>query len=73
MKFEEVLPALREGRKITNRIIRLSGYKYIYYKDGTIWDDKGGYWHLASAEIIENDNWEIVEEKNMEDKKWEMI
>lgn len=63
MKFEEVLPALREGRKITNRIIRLSGYEYIYYKDGAVFDDKGRYSFLASAEIVENDNWEIVEEK----------
>lgn len=63
MKFEEVLPALREGRKITNRIIRLSGYKYIYYKDGAIFEDKGGYWHLSSGEIIDNGNWEIIKEK----------
>lgn len=63
MKFEEILPALRAGKKITNLIIKLSGYKYIYYKDGTIFEDKGGYWHLASSEIVEQDNWEIVKEK----------
>lgn len=63
MKFEKILPALREGKKITNRIIKLRGYKYIYYKDGTIFEDKGGYWHLANSEIVEQDNWEIVKEK----------
>lgn len=62
MKFEEVLPALREGKKITNRAIRLSGYEYIYYKDGAVFDDKGRYSFLASVEIVENDNWEIVKE-----------
>lgn len=62
MKFEEVLPALREGKKITNSVIRLSGYKYIYYKEGAVFNDKGEYWYLASAEIIDNDNWKVVEE-----------
>lgn len=63
MKFEEVLPALREGKKITNRAIKLSGYEYIYYKDGAVFDDKGRYSFLASAEIVNDDDWEIVEEK----------
>ena len=60
MKFEEVLPALREGKKITSSIIKNSGYKYIYYKDGTIFNDKGGYWHLTDYEFVEIDNWEVV-------------
>ena len=35
MKFEEVLPALREGKKITNSTIKNNGYEYIYYFDKT--------------------------------------
>lgn len=62
MKFEEVLPALREGKKITNSVIKNSGYKYIYYKDGAVFDDKGRYSFLASAEIVDNDDWKIVKE-----------
>lgn len=63
MKFEEVLPALRKGRKITCSIIRNSGHQYIYYTDGTIFEDKGGYWHLTDKEIVEIDDWEIVPNK----------
>lgn len=65
MKFEEVLPALREGRKITNSAIKNSGYQYIYYNSnsGTVFDDKGGFYHLTFREIVDSDNWEIVKEK----------
>ena len=63
MKFEEVLSALREGKKITNSTIKNNGYKYIYYKEGIIFDDKGGfYWQLSDREIVNDDDWEIVEE-----------
>ena len=62
MRFEEVLPALREGKKITNSIIKNWGRKYIYYKGGTIFSDKGGFWHLTYIELVENDDWEIVKE-----------
>lgn len=63
MKFEEVLPALREGKKITCSIIKNSGYQYIYYNDGTIFNNEGGYWHLTGKKIVEIDDWEIVKEK----------
>ena len=62
MKFEEVLPALREGKKITCSIIKNSECQYIYYFDGTIFCGSGGYWHLTDREIVNNDDWEIVEE-----------
>lgn len=63
MKFEEVLPALREGKRITNSYLKHSEYKYLYYRDGTIFNSRGGYWHLPYSEIVNNDDWEIVEEK----------
>ena len=63
MKFEEVLPALREGKKITCSIIKNSGCHYIYYFDGTIFcDSGGGCLYLTDKAIIEIDDWEIVEE-----------
>lgn len=65
MRFEEILPAFRDGKKITNEHIKKCGYQYIYYRDGTIFENKGGYWHLTYKEIIEIDNsWEIIEENN---------
>ena len=64
MKFEEILPALRKGKKITNEHIKKCGYQYIYYQDGTIFENNGGYRHLTDKEIVEIDNsWEIVDEK----------
>lgn len=64
MKFEEVLPALRAGKKITNSIVKDNGYKYIYYKEGAIFDNEGGlYYHLSNRQIVNYDDWEVVEEK----------
>ena len=61
MKFEEVLPALREGKKITCSIIKNSGCHYIYYFDGTIFcDSGGGCLYLTDKAIIEIDDWEVV-------------
>ena len=62
MKFEEVLPSLREGKKITNGAVKSCGCKYIYYEDGTIFDGEGGYWHLTNKEIVELGDWEVLEE-----------
>ena len=63
MKFEEVLPFLRNGKKITNTTIKNDGYKYIYYKKGIICDNTGcSYWQLSDREIVNDDDWEIVEE-----------
>ena len=63
MKFEEILPALREGKKITSSIIKNSGYKYIYYKDGIVFNSEDDYWYITYKGVIESDDWEIVEEK----------
>lgn len=61
MKFEEVLPALREGKKITSNTLKDTCYEYIYYKDG-VFTKNGGYWHLTNYEIFREDSWEIIEE-----------
>ena len=63
MKFEEVLPALRAGEKITCNTIKDTCYKYIYYKEGVLFTKNGGYWHLTDSEIFKEDSWEIVKKK----------
>ena len=63
MKFEEVLPALREGKKITSEHLKKCGYQYIYYRDKTMFNNEGGYWHLTDDDFVERDDWEIVKEK----------
>lgn len=62
MKFEEILPALREGKKITSEHLKKCGYQYIYYRDKTMFENKGGYWHLTNCELVESDDWEIIKE-----------
>ena len=63
MKFEEVLPALREGKNITNALIKNNGYEYVFYRDGIIFNDEGDHCLLTDEELVESDDWEIVEEK----------
>ena len=63
MRFEEILPAFRDGKKITNEHIKKCGFQYIYYRDGTIFENNGGYRHLTDGDIVEIDDWEIVTEK----------
>ena len=62
MKFEEVLPALREGKKIRRKSWKRKECFFVI-KNGSLVDDHGysaffylGYW------IMEED-WEIVKEK----------
>lgn len=60
MKFEEVLPALRDGKKITSEHLKKCGYRYIYYRDETMFDNEGGYWHLTDYDLVERDDWEVI-------------
>lgn len=61
MKFEEILPALRAGKKVMSYSIDC---EYIYYssEDGELYTDKGCKITLTSY-IIKLDDWEIVKEK----------
>lgn len=67
MKFEAILPALREGKKITSKSLRDCGYLYIYYTDKSIFADSGEFVHLPDGvldvQIVEGDDWEIFDEK----------
>ena len=65
MKFEEVLPALREGKKIRRKGIVLPDYySFIFIKDGKIVlnSDANNKYALDEEDLNAND-WEIVKEK----------
>lgn len=62
MKFEEILPALRAGKKVMSYNIDC---EYIYYspEDGELYTDKGCKITLLTSYVIKLDDWEIVKEK----------
>ena len=64
MKFEEVLPALREGKKIKRNFWREDTYFYKNHQ-GTIIFKNGGedtyYYNLTL--LLDSNDWEIVKEK----------
>lgn len=62
MKFEEILPALRAGKKVMSYSIDC---EYIYYspEDGELYTDKGCKITLLTSYAIKLDDWEIVKEK----------
>ena len=65
MKFEEVLPVLREGKKVTSTLVDGVNCKYMYYspEDGEFYTEKGHKMYLFPNEFMTIDDWEIVEEK----------
>lgn len=62
MKFEEILPALRAGKKVMSYSIDC---EYIYYspEDGELYTDKGCKITLLTSYVMKLDDWEIVKEK----------
>ena len=62
MKFEEILPALRAGKKVTSYSINCD---YIYYssENGELYTDEGHTMVLLPEHFIKLDDWEIVKEK----------
>lgn len=60
-KFEEVLPALREGKKIRRSC--WGEFYYIFYKivEDCIVNDKDFYFTLKAEDMFKDD-WEIIEE-----------
>ena len=62
MKFEEILPALRAGKKVMSYSIDC---EYMYYspEDGELYTDKGCKLTLLTSYVMKLDDWEIVKEK----------
>lgn len=60
MKFEEVLPAFKNGKKIR----RKAWYKkYFIYREGLfVYKEDGGYYHFMNCDQLLCDDWEIIEE-----------
>jgi len=71
MRFEEVLPALREGKKarrpewVSNGYIEILGSKFIDHRGNPF-----STWMEWASQFLEND-WEIIKElKKYKIKKW---
>lgn len=60
MKFEEVLPALREGKKIRRNCMP---YGYYHIKNNHIVDENGEIYTFGVEADILQDDWEIVKEE----------
>ena len=65
MKFEEILPALRAGKKVTSSLVHAFNCDYMYYssENGELYTDKGFTMVLLPEHFIKLDDWEIVKEK----------
>lgn len=65
MKFEEVLPALRTGKKVTSRLTRAINCKYMYYLSTkeSFYTDTGFEVLLLPQHFMKIDDWEIFDEK----------
>ena len=64
MKFEEILPALRAGKKVMSYSIDC---EYMYYspEDGELYTDKGCKITLLTSYVMKLDDWEIVKNKKV--------
>lgn len=62
MKFEEIIPALKAGKKIRLKYWHKDAYMYIN-SNGKFENHSGYYFpiYLRSLHDIEKDDWEIVE------------
>lgn len=64
MKFEQVLPALREGKKVRRSFWRKDTYFYKNHQGIFIFKNGGVdeyYYHLSC--LLDGDDWEIIKEK----------
>ena len=62
MKFKDVIPALKEGKKIRRRKWNKSNYIFIG-TDDLVYDQNYEYF-IFILEDFEDENWEIVKEPN---------
>ena len=62
MKFEEVLPALREGKKIRRKSWKREECFFVI-KNGSLVDDHGYIASYYLNALLMEEDWEIVEEK----------
>lgn len=60
MKFEEVFPAFKEGKKIRRKV--WFEKQFIYREGLSVYREDGGYYHVMSCDQLLRDDWEIIEE-----------
>ena len=63
MKFEEVLPAFREGKKIRRKDIvweNYFGFLFISDTENEIFSDSVGYYYEITKSDLNADDWEVV-------------
>ena len=62
MTFEEIMPALRAGKKVTSYCV---DFEYMYYspEDGELYTDEGCKLTLPTSQLMKLDDWEIFKEK----------
>lgn len=61
MKFEEILPALRDGEKVRrNNGFWISNLGCIYLQKGFVVDDRTNHYDI-DFEDLNADDWEVVE------------
>lgn len=63
MKFEEILPALREGKKIKRKDIvwkNYFGFLFISDTENEIFSDSVGYYYEITKSDLNADDWEVV-------------
>ncbi len=68
MKFEDVLPALKEGKKVRRSLWPKD--EYIFRVNNLVCNEKNDYWCPADFDNILRDDWEIIEEPEPD---WEYI
>lgn len=63
MNFEEILPALKEGKKIRRKSWhKIHGVQKINATDDSIVDENGEYFPFVLEDFLSND-WEVIKEK----------
>ena len=63
MKFKEILPALREGKKIKRKDIvwqNYFGFLFISDTENEIFSDSVGYYYEITKSDLNADDWEVV-------------
>ena len=68
MKFEDVLPALKEGKKVRRSLWPKD--EYIFRVNNLVCNEKNDYWCPADFDNILRDDWEIIKESEYD---WDYI
>lgn len=68
MRFEEIISALREGKKARRKC--WIGDSLLVLREGSIVNDRGYSEHDLCEYILNSDDWEVVKEKKKKYQGW---